>query len=213
MSLSKNLNFIFLNFRKSPRIFTSFTQPTPKNLILMSSQNSILAGIAGAAIASAIWYFAGSTGSTENKSDEATPADGGMKQMALGVQVPCPQQNAKAISWTQAQKLVTFYVDPSNTRQLLNDKGALLKGWYLDKCIIQNLFDIYPSADGLQIYIGADTLPGGVIYNKLVWMASQLFVNPQTGQTERENCIDKPNTVIDMTEPCPTDCPAKNDLP
>lgn len=172
----------------------------------MSSQNSVIAGIAGAAVASAIWYFAGSTGSTENKSSEtSTP-------MNFSVPAPCPQQNAHVISWSQAQKIVGSYMDPSNRNQLHNENGDVLKGWYLDKCIIENLFDAYPNADGLQVYIGLDSIPGKTTTNKLVWMASQFYSDPE-GQRLRENCITLPNTVMDLTEPCPADCPARNDLP
>jgi|GEM_PF-5243170 hypothetical protein len=174
----------------------------------MSTQNSIIAGIAGAAIASSVWYFSGSTNS-ENQ--QASPTNQNAP-MTLGAQIPCPQQNAHAILWPEAQTLVERYVNPNNRNQLFTESGAVLKGWYLDKCVIENLFDSYPDADGLQLYVGLDSLPDKTLANTLIWMASQLTKDGQ-GNIERENCISVPNTIMDDTEFCPISCPQKNDLP
>lgn len=178
----------------------------------MSSQNSILAGIAGAAVSSAVWFFAGNTASSQAIAANTETTKNDTEAMAYAIQVPCPQQLTHAITWTRAQELVSSYLATGNARQLITDNNRVLKGWYLDKCIIENLFDSYPDADGLQLYIGRDTLEDKTLANQLVWMASQMVVNAQ-GVRERENCISTINTVMDLTQPCPNNCPTKNDLP
>lgn len=181
----------------------------------MSTTNSIIAGIAGAAIASAGWYFAG------QNSEESTNAEPSFQKSAemvsgqslmAGDSTSCPQKTAHVITFLEAQKMVTDYLLPANTYRLTYDGTNTLKGWYLDRCIIESLFQSYPNADGLQVYVGTkydDAVHANV--NTLIWMASQLLND--NGTMVRENCISVPNTVMDYAVGCPINCPTKNNLP
>jgi len=118
----------------------------------------------------------------------------------------CDNVATKSISWSDAKNYTQAY-SSSASPHLKNSDGSTIKGWYMEKCWIDELFAHYPQADGLQIYIGYDVANNS---NNLVWLASAPWNNG--GVMERQNLNDD-GTVLDLSNPCPLTCPTKNDLP
>lgn len=179
----------------------------------MSTTNSILSAVAGAAIASGVWYASGPSEASALPTSP-TPVERGEDTLAQGLTnttIDCSALIAShAITYAQAKDYVKDYLGTPN--RLTYDGTNTLKGWYIDRCIIEDLFTRYPNADGLQLYVGAkketSTSPWS---NNLVWMASQIVeVN---GVKLRENCIALTNSVMDFASCCPNFCPDRNDLP
>lgn len=179
----------------------------------MSTQSSIISGLAGAVIASAAWYFTTQNASAagietpapELKNNEMVAA------AALPQEEECPIRKDHAITWATAQSMVGAYQGTTNTPHLNSNGNGTLNGWFLDRCIIEDLFRLYPESDGLQLYIGLKTPQGQPAYNDLVWMASQMV---KVGNDfQRQNCNSIENTVIDMVKACPPNCAVINPLP
>lgn len=177
----------------------------------MSTQSSIISGIAGAVIASAGWYFTTKTASAEsNPSVEAKNSEM-ISAATLQDEETCTIRKDHAITWSVAQTMVGAYQNNQNTPHLNSNGNGTLNGWFLDRCIIEDLFRLYPESDGLQLYIGLKNPEGQPAYNDLVWMASQLV---KVGNDfQRQNCKSIENTVIDLSKGCPTMCPTINPLP
>jgi hypothetical protein len=173
----------------------------------MSTQSSILAAVAGAAIASAGWYFAGSGAKASAQTETSSPP----LSATLTTKQPCPATQSHAIPFAQAQQFVTDYIDPNNSYRLTSDGSNTMKGFFIDRCIVEELFEMYPNSDGLQFYIGLKNVGSGTVKNNIIWMASQLTSGDATPL--RENCVTLPNSVQDLVNACPSFCPQKNDLP
>jgi hypothetical protein len=118
----------------------------------------------------------------------------------------CEDAATKSIAWSDAKRFTSDYMSAASPHLKLAD-GSTLKGWFMEKCWIDELFAHYPQADGLQIYIGYDAAKN---QNNLVWMASAPWDN--NGVMERQNLNDD-GTVLDFSSPCPIHCPTKNPLP
>jgi hypothetical protein len=122
------------------------------------------------------------------------------------IEATCEGSATQPVKWTEAQRFTADYLTAASPH-LRDGNGNILKGWYMEKCWIDELFAHYPQADGLQIYIGWDDANSK---NNLVWMASAPWNN--NGVMERQNLNDD-GTVLDLTAACPTVCPTKNVLP
>ncbi len=173
----------------------------------MISKSAMISGLIGAGIATAVAYFV-DVPDEVNKSELNTASNQSLDSSAVK---PCPEQAAHAIDWKDAQDMVAAYVDSLNPTHLTYDGTNTLKGWYIERCVIEELFNMYPNADGLQLYVGLKENESNKMVNELVWMASQLTTSG--GVTIRENCISLPLSVIDHAKSCPTICADKNDLP
>lgn len=179
----------------------------------MSTQSSIISGLAGAVIASAAWYF--TSNNAENK--VADSEQNASKNSEMVAAAPAPQDETcrirkdHAISWQDAQSLTGAYLNNPSTPKLLASDGSTLKGWYIEKCVIEDLFRIYPESDGLQLYVALKTPAGANPYHDLVWVASQLVKDGD--DMVRMNCMNQPETVMDLSVHCPVNCPSRNPLP
>lgn len=179
----------------------------------MSTQSSIISGLAGAVIASAAWYF---TSNKQEASSTETVQDASKNsEMVAAASAPqeetCQIRKDHAISWQDAQSLTGAYLNTVGTPKLVASDGSTLKGWYIEKCVIEDLFRLYPESDGLQLYVALKTPEGANPYHDLVWVASQL--TKVGNQMERTNCNSEQYTVMDFATPCPTNCPTRNPLP
>jgi len=166
----------------------------------MSTAKLLFAGITGAALSAGIMYASGT------KAEAANPVSPLPGKAIAPPENECQLTKDHSISLADARVMTATYASSANPHHLTYDGNNTLKGWFIDRCIIEDLFRKYPKADGLQLYIGE----AGSAYN-LVWMASQEYL--EAGDTLRENCISLPFSVMDMAASCPFRCPDRNDLP
>jgi hypothetical protein len=164
------------------------------------STNSILTGILGLAAGAAVTYFAISPSQIEASSPLSTNSP--IQITSVSAPPPC-LATSKNISTGDANAFVTAYIASANH---LKSGSANLKGWYLERCVIEGMFSDFPIADGIQLYVGQ--MPNGD--NNLVWVASKdTIINDEN---QRENILAS-NSIYDYSSRCPIVCPTKNDFP
>jgi hypothetical protein len=116
------------------------------------------------------------------------------------------------ITFDYAQELIENY-NCGNTR-LSNTDGVVLKGWHLEKHLIDSLFRVYADRDvsGLQVYLGKHEEADNTSHT-LIWMAVKDTIVIQGNRREEtmKLLIDQPNTIFQYVKPCPINCP-KNDF-
>ncbi len=164
------------------------------------STNSILTGILGLAAGAAVTYFVVSPSKIEASAPLSTTSP--TQIFSISAPPPC-EADSKVITINDANTFVSAYLSGANH---LKSGNANLKGWYLERCVIEEIFTNFPNADGIQLYVGQ--LPNGD--NNLVWVASKdTIVN---NENQRENILAS-NSIYDYTTRCPVMCPTKNDFP
>jgi hypothetical protein len=164
------------------------------------STNSILTGILGLAAGAAVTYFVVSPTNT----DASTPPSTNSTSQITSLSAPPPcLATSKTITFDEANDYINAYLSGTD---VLKNGGANLKGWYMERCVIEQLLADLPFCDGIQLYIGQMTSGD----NNLIWVASKDTVI--NGVNLRENIVST-NSIYDFSSGCPAICPAKNDLP
>jgi hypothetical protein len=111
---------------------------------------------------------------------------------------------SKAITINEAGNFVQNYLDGMQTFCAPGDQ--VLKGWFIEKEHIEELFQKYPEGNGIELCLGRKSTSGPDPLN-LVWVVAK---DPGPGM-ELEPLFED-YAIYEYLRPCPPKCPKKENI-
>ena len=111
---------------------------------------------------------------------------------------------SKAITIAEAGDFVQNYLDGMQTFCAADDQ--ILKGWFIEKEHIEELFKKYPEGNGIELCLGRKSISGPDPLN-LVWVVAK---DPGTGMQLEPMFEDY--AIYEYLRPCPPKCPKKENI-
>jgi hypothetical protein len=122
------------------------------------------------------------------------------------------QRESRPIPADTALYLINNYNCGQTT--LKDSDNVVLKGWHIEKHLIEKLFNTYRNegVTGIQVYLGKHN-EGSNTSHTLIWMACKEIQEVRNGRdtVRMELLINKDSTIYQYVKPCPINCP-RNDF-